>query len=81
MTVLPTKYVPIGYSILGLSALLLTMLEPADTVVSLWDRVRNDERIRTFDRFATALTLLFAGGIITMDRGVFRKAHKPSAES
>jgi hypothetical protein len=74
MSALPSKYVPVELSILGVCALLVSQLLSNDTVSSLWDRVRNEPRVRTFDRFATALTVLFAGSILTLDRGVLRRA-------
>jgi len=70
MTLGPTKYVPVEYSIVGLSAALLERLSPNDTVSTLWDRVRDDERVRTFDRFAEALTLLYALHLLKLDGGV-----------
>lgn len=70
MSALPSKYVPVEYSSLGLAAYLVGIIRPSETVSSLWERVRSDERIRTFDRFAAALTLLFAGGLLTFDRGL-----------
>lgn len=73
MTALPTKYVPVEHSMLGVAALLIEMLRPTDTVPALWDRAKVNQRIRSFDRFADGLTLLFAGGIIVLDRGVLRR--------
>ncbi|MFC7478198.1 ABC-three component system middle component 6 [Dankookia sp. GCM10030260] len=73
MSALPNKYVPIEYSLLGIAADLLTVMRANDTISALWDRVRDDSRIRTFDRFAAALTLLFAGGIVTLDNGLLRQ--------
>lgn len=70
MSALPNKYVPISYSLLGVSAYLAESLRSDDTVSTLWDRVRDDERVRTFDRYADALTLLFAGGLLILDKGV-----------
>ena len=70
MTALPTKYVPVGFSMLGVSALILEALLPNDTVSTLWDRVSVDQRVRTFDRFADALTLLYAAGLIEFRDGI-----------
>ncbi len=70
MSALPTKYVPISFSLLGVCAVLVESILPNDTVSSLWDRVRDDERVRTFDRYAEGLTLLFAGSVIRLDRGI-----------
>jgi hypothetical protein len=66
----PTKYTPIEFSILGVGAVLLEQLRPGDTVSSLWDKVRSNRHVRTFDRFAEALTLLFAANVLAMRDGV-----------
>lgn len=73
MSALPNKYVPIEFSPLGVAAFLLEEMVPTDTVSSLWERVRTKERVRTFDRFAGALTLLFAGRLVALDKGVLRR--------
>lgn len=72
MSALPSKYVPVEHSTVGVAALLIASLRPNDTVSSLWDRVRHDDRVRTFDRFANALTTLFAGHILLLEKGVLR---------
>jgi len=72
MSALPNKYIPVTYSLLGVSAFIAENVKENDTVSSLWDRVRTDQRVRTFDRYAEALTLLFAGGLVSLDKGVLR---------
>ena len=72
MSALPSKYIPVEYSAVGVAAFLLAALRHNDTVSMLWDRVKHDARVRTFDRFANALTILFAGRVIMMEKGVLR---------
>ncbi|AOG02554.1 hypothetical protein BSY18_4154 (plasmid) [Blastomonas sp. RAC04] len=72
MSALPSKYIPVEYSVVGVAAFLLAALRHNDTVSMLWDRVKHDARVRTFDRFANALTILFAGRVIMMEKGVLR---------
>ena len=69
MSVLPNKYVPLESSILGVASIIAASWRPNDTVSTLWDRVSKDERVRTYDRYADALTLLFAGGIVEFNMG------------
>lgn len=76
MSVLPTKYVPIDFSILGIAATLAAEVRPNDTVSSLWDRVSGNPQIRTFDRYASALTLLYAGSLIVIEGGILRKTSR-----
>lgn len=79
MSALPNKYVPIPYSILGVASFLAASITLNDTVSTLWDRVREDDRVRTFDRFAEGLTLLHAGGILQLENGILHLRPKPSA--
>lgn len=72
MSPLPSKYVPVEHSGVGIAAFLIASLGANDTVSSLWDRVRHDERVRSFDRFANALTMLFAGRVVLLDKGVLK---------
>ena len=70
MSILPTKYVTIEFSIIGIASLLLSQVRPNDTVSTLWDRVSGEPQVRTFDRYADALTLLFAANLVDLRRGV-----------
>lgn len=79
MSVLPTKYVPIDSSILGVASILLGDLGSNDTVSTLWDRVRTMPQVRTFDRYAEALTLLFAAHIVDLRRGILVQIREASA--
>lgn len=81
MSALPTKYVPIEHSTVGVAAFLVASLRFNDTVSSLWDRVRHDGRVRTFDRFASALTILFAGYVIHLDKGVLSRDQAPESHA
>jgi hypothetical protein len=70
MSVLPTKYVPLKFSTIGVASLLLSHIRANDTVSTLWDRVSGEPQVRTFDRYADALTLLFAANVVDLRRGV-----------
>jgi hypothetical protein len=70
MTFLPTKYVPLDASVLGVASILLAKFKSNDTVSTLWDRVRMHPQVRTFDRYAEALTLLFAANLIDIRNGI-----------
>ncbi|MDH7789155.1 hypothetical protein [Ochrobactrum sp. AN78] len=80
MSALPTKYVPLDFSILGISATIIAELRPNDTVSSLWDRVSINPKIRTFDRYASALTLLYTGSVIVIEGGILRKLRSGQGE-
>lgn len=74
MSLLPNKYVPVEFSSVGVAAVVLETLQPNDTVSTLWQRLSTDERVRTFNRFADALTVLYAVNVIEMVRGSIRLA-------
>lgn len=73
MSLLPDKYVPVEFSSVGLAAILLEEVMPNDSVTTLWNRVSQDHRVRTFDRFADALTVLYAANLIELARGTLRR--------
>jgi len=81
MSVLPNKYVPLDFSILGVASIVARAIQPNDTVSTLWDRLSSDEKVRTFDRFASALTLLFAIRILDLESGVLRLNSAGAAEA
>ena len=81
MSVLPNKYVPLDFSILGVASIVARAIQPNDTVSTLWDRLSSDEKIRTFDRFASALTLLFASKILELEGGVLRLSAAGAGEA
>ena len=80
MSAYPSKYIPVSHSLIGVASLLAASMSSNDTVSSLWDRVRKDSRVRTFDRYAEALSLLFAGGMLQLESGVLR-ATQPFVEA
>lgn len=72
MTILPNRHVPLDYSILGVAAIAVREIQPNDTVSTLWDRLSSNERVLTFDRFAAALTMLFAVRALEFNGEVLR---------
>lgn len=78
MTIVPTKYVPLEFSLLGLAGLLLEAINGSETISALWDKVRADDKVRTFDRFAEALTLLFSVGLINLEGGLIIRTPGPA---
>jgi hypothetical protein len=75
MSALPNKYVPLDYSMIGISSILLEAIASNETVSSLWEKVSTDQRIRTFDRFADGLSLLFAANLVDLRAGVIARAN------
>ena len=73
MSLKPTKYVPLEFSLLGIASILIEELHTNDTVTSLWDRVNRNDKIRTFNRFVEGLTLLYAANVLSIEDGVLTK--------
>lgn len=67
--ILPTKHIPTEQSLLGIGATLLQLLETPRTVTSLWEEVRSNSAVGSFDRFSLALSLLFAIGALDWRSG------------
>ena len=77
--VLPTKYITVDFSILGVSAIVANEIRANDTVSTLWDRLSDNVRVRTFERFAAGLTLLFAVRLVEVDGGILRAAPRAAS--
>lgn len=71
--ILPTKHIPLRRSILGLGAVVLGALNSPKTVSALWDALRANPDVVSFDRFILALDLLFATNAIEMREGLLRR--------
>lgn len=71
--ILPTKYLPIEQSLLGVGALLMSKLRSGRTVSALWSEVKEREEVGSFERFTLSLDLLYAMGIIDLRDGIITK--------
>ena len=71
--ILPTKHIAPENSLLGIGAVLLTLLNEEQTVTRLWDRARASNDLLTFSRFVLALDLLFAIAAVEFARGVIKR--------
>lgn len=70
--ILPTKGITPRTALLSIGAEILRALSGAQTVSKLWDDFRRADESHstiTYDWFLLALDLLFAMGIIVLDRG------------
>lgn len=71
--ILPTKHISENQSLLGVGAILLRNLEHPQTVTSLWNKVRDDQSVGTYERYVLALDLLHIMGVINLSRGLLIK--------
>lgn len=71
--ILPNKHTKADESVLGLGAKLLHKLSYPQTVSSLWEKVRQDQAIATFERFTLALIFLYTVGTVEFKEGILRR--------
>ena len=68
--ILPTKYITEKESLLGIGLILINNLHRPQTVTSLWEQIRDDRLIGTYERFVLSLDMLFIIGAIEMSDGI-----------
>lgn len=71
--ILPSKHISEGQALIGVGAAVLRHLERQHTITSLWDKLRDDSSVGTFERFVLALDLLYITGIIDISKGMIRR--------
>lgn len=71
--ILPTKHVSAEHSLLGVGALVLSCLGRPRTVSALWEDVRPNSQVATFERFSLALDLLYAIGAVDFRDGLLQR--------
>ena len=72
--ILPTKHIPQNETLLGVGATVLEHLQGPMTVSGLWERLRSESNVGTFERFILASNLLYMIGAIDMDNGLLIRA-------
>lgn len=73
--ILPTKHIPEENALIGVGATLLRFLTQPTTVSGLWERVRHEPNVGTFERFTLASNLLFMMGAINLKDGLLIRAN------
>jgi hypothetical protein len=74
--ILPTKHIRTEQSLLGIGAVLLAALRRPTTVSALWEEVKSDARVGTYERFVLALDLLSAIGAVGFSAGLLRREQR-----
>jgi hypothetical protein len=75
--ILPDKSVTLSNSLIGLGSQIIIELSSPQTVSSLWEKARKKYlEIRTFERFVLTLDLLYAMGLIDLEKGIIRRRMK-----
>lgn len=71
--ILPSKHISEEQALIGVGAVLLRQLERPQTVTSLWEKVRDDRSVGTYERFVLALDLLHITGVVNLDQGMIQR--------
>lgn len=69
----PTKHIPAEQTLLGAGAVIFSELSRPRTVTALWESVREDKAVGTFERFVLALTMLYTLRVIQFGGGLVKK--------
>lgn len=67
--ILPTKHIAPNEALIGVGATILSRLTRPRTVSSLWEDLRAEPNVGTFERFVLASNLLFVMGAIDIQDG------------
>lgn len=67
--ILPTKHIAQNEALIGVGATILSRLTGPRTVSSLWEDLRAEPNVGTFERFVLASNLLFVLGAIDIQDG------------
>lgn len=71
--ILPSKHISEDQALIGVGAVLLRHLDRQQTITSLWDKVRAESSVGTYERYVLALDLLYITGIIDLSKGMIRR--------
>lgn len=72
--ILPTKYISPNEALIGVGATILSHLKEPVTVSNLWERLRSESNVGTFERFVLASDLLYLIGAIDIKDDLIVKA-------
>lgn len=67
---LPDKTIKTSFSLLGVGALLLQKASATETVSSLWEKVKKEETVSSYEKYIRGLIFLYTIGAITYERGI-----------
>jgi hypothetical protein len=71
--ILPTKYISNRYSLIGVGAVIIERLDKPKTVTSVWEAIKQNPEIGTFERFILGLDFLHIIGAIEIKEGLLQR--------
>lgn len=73
--IIPTKYITLENSLLGVGAEILKRLEKPKTVSTLWEQSKYLKGIKTYRMFTLTLDFMFMMGILEFSEGFIRRTN------
>ena len=74
--ILPTKHLKPERSLLGVGSIILQELRVPATAFSLWEKVKSNPVIGTFERFSLGVNFLYIIGAVAFDGGQIVKVDR-----
>jgi len=71
--ILPNKNIKLEYSLIGVGKVLLFYLTSAQTVSSLWEKVKLQKEITSFEKYILTLDFLYTIKVIDFDGNILTK--------
>ena len=71
--ILPSKHISQDQCLIGIGAILLDRIDRPQTVTNLWEAVRKQKEIGTYERFVLGLDMLYIIKAIAMEDGLIVK--------
>ena len=71
----PSKHISAEQCLLGVGAVLLQALDSARTTTALWERVRTQNSVGSFERFVLALDMLYIAGLVALHDGLITRTN------
>lgn len=65
--IMPSKYLREDEALIGISAVLLPLVENNDNLTALWESAKRIDAIGSFERFILALDFLYLLGLVDLD--------------
>lgn len=71
--ILPTKHLRAESSLIGIGSMLLPHLTRAKTISTLWDAVKENPYVGSYERFLLALNFLYMIDLIESKNGLLKR--------
>ena len=71
--IIPDKNIRLENSLLGMGAHILSELHTFETISSLWEKVKTNAEINSYEKFVLTLDFLFILNLINLQEGIIVK--------